>query len=80
MEVAEVWWERGMLGDVLMLNTISIYRIKEYYIFMCLLQIQLLNLMAYGMALGGDWIISALLMSGINGFPQCLAHLTYLLL
>lgn len=47
---------------------------------MCLLQVRLLNLMAHGMALGCDSIVSAFLVSGVNGLPQCSAHLTYLLL
>lgn len=46
---------------------------------MYLFQIQLLNLMAHEMVLGGDWIINTLLKSGINGCPQCTAHLTFLL-
>lgn len=76
----EAGWERGTLGDVLFLMTISVRKLEESYVNMCLLQVWLLDLTAHGMALGCDLIVNAFLMSGVNGLPQCSAHLTYLLL
>lgn len=74
----EVGWD-WTLGDVLFLMTISAQAWGNY-IYMCLLQVRLLNLMAHGMALGCDSIVSAFLVSAVNGLPQCSTHLTYLLL
>lgn len=40
----EAGWERGTLGDVLFLMTISVRKLEESYVNMCLLQVWLLDL------------------------------------